>query len=308
MFNIFISARLKTLTKMALGAVSGLTLLVPTAPPAVAVARQVAVEKADSLSVSMGANRRVPQQPNSENSRQSRRRPTPPRRLPPNRVQPGGGLDIAVQSCDPASPPLTALVPRENPVYTASTHPTFLFYLPDPPETVDYAEFILLSADEKQQLYSARFVPVQAGVVSISLPAAATALDPEQPYHWYLNLHCQTTDAVPAVNGWIQRLVSEAASPTATPDPETPDPENLPLLWYDEIARLYSILLTQQPLTPAAPGELAQAQARSQWADRLAAIGLDALVDAPLAEPAVPQVSTSRAQPAGLSDRPSQGL
>ena len=83
------------------------------------------------------------------NSRRRIERPLPPRRLPPNRVQPGGGLDVAARACTTEGPALTALVPVENPVFTAQDHPTFLFYFPDAPETVSYSEFILLSAVEK---------------------------------------------------------------------------------------------------------------------------------------------------------------
>ncbi|MEL6158600.1 MAG: DUF928 domain-containing protein [Cyanobacteria bacterium J06627_32] len=211
-----------------------------------------------------------------------RSRPRPPRRLPPNRVQPGGGLDEAVQACDRTSSPLTALVPVSNPVYTASAHPTFLFHLPDSPEAVDYAEFILLSADEKEQIYATRFSFARAGIAYISVPAEARyALEPGQAYHWYLNLHCQTTEAVPSVNGWVQRV--EDTLPIAHSSPAQPsvaDPEGalLPERWYDAIAQTAAVLSTN-----ASAGNLASSsEAEADWQSWLSAVGLEHLIDVPI--------------------------
>ncbi|MEL6603436.1 MAG: DUF928 domain-containing protein [Cyanobacteria bacterium J06614_10] len=218
------------------------------------------------------------------------RRPRPPRRLPPNRVQPGGGLDEAVQACDRASSPLTALVPVSNPVYTASAHPTFLFHLPDSPEVVDYAEFILLSADEKEQIYSTRFSFARAGIVHLSVPSdAAYALEPGQAYHWYLNLHCETTDSVPSVNGWIQRVEDASPIATASPtQPSVPSPtqlsledaqgESLPERWYDAIAETAALLSTNAS-TSTLPSN---ADAQADWQSWLSAAGLAHLIDVPI--------------------------
>ncbi len=216
-------------------------------------------------------------------------RPRPPRRLPPNQVQPGGGLDAAARSCDPNSSALTALVPVENPVFTASAHPTFLFYLPDAPEQVAYAEFILLGADEKEEIYTAQFVPTQSGVVSISLPEQpAYALEADQAYHWYFNLHCKTAkvddESTPAVNGWVQRL-SDSESPDPLPYdlpeglpeglaenlPETAVPE----VWYDAIAQVAETLIANP--TP---------ENQQLWENWLSAVGLAEIADAPVVGPA----------------------
>ncbi len=209
-------------------------------------------------------------QARSQVRRQVRRRPRPPRRLPPNRVQPGGGLDVAAQSCDSSRQPLTALVPVENPVFTASAYPTFLFHLTDDPDQIERAEFMLLDADEKEQIYAMQFEPTQAGIVSISLPAeAAYALEPEQAYHWYLNIHCKRSTAVLSVDGWVQRL-GEAESIEAR------DESGLPVVWYDAIAQVATELAVSS-----------QATSQQEWAALLAAVGLESAAAAPIAGTAI---------------------
>ncbi|MEL6351097.1 MAG: DUF928 domain-containing protein [Cyanobacteria bacterium J06627_28] len=195
-------------------------------------------------------------------------RPRPPRRLPPNRVQPGGGLDEAVQACEYGNAPLTALVPLSNPVYTASAYPTFLFHFPDEPEAIAYAEFILLSADEKEQIYTTRFTPTQSGIIHLSIPTeAAYSLDVGGSYHWYLNLHCQTTVGIPSVNGWVQRIAAPEESSTMLTDTDLPE------IWYDAIARTAAALATDNTPDP---------QVRASWQNWLSAVGLDHIADLPL--------------------------
>jgi Domain of Unknown Function (DUF928) len=228
------------------------------------------------------------------------RRPRPPRRLPPNQVQPGGGLEAALQSCaspsnsSTPSPSLTALVPVENPVFTASAHPTFLFYLPDAPEQVEYAEFMLLSADEKEEIYATRFVPTSAGVVSLSLPEdSAYALEVDQAYHWYFNLHCKTAktheESTPAVNGWVQRVeAAESVEPADSVNEAGGVSEvSVPELWYDAIAQVAETLAAgPMPQNPTAQSQFSQSQ--RLWENWLSAVGLDEVVNAPVVGPVSP--------------------
>ena len=204
-------------------------------------------------------------------------RPRPPRRrrLPNNRVQPGGGLDVAIRSCTPDGEALTALVPAENPVFTMRDYPTFLFYLPDAPETVDYAEFILLSADEKTEVYSTQFSPVASGIVSVSIPAEVDkALVVGEAYHWYLNVHCQTTTGVPAVNGWVERVAEDGLENSVSESV-------LPDIWYDAIADTAQTLLAEQQSAQL------QEDAQTVWAQLLTAAELGELVNVPIVGPAM---------------------
>ena len=213
-----------------------------------------------------------------------RRRPRPPRTLPPNRVQPGGGLDVAAQSCDPQQLPLTAVVPKENPVLTASEYPTFLFYLSDDPEQINYAEFILLTSDEKEEIYSIQFEPTRAGLVSVSLPKEFQyGLDNNQVYRWYLNVHCaqteeeaqETSPSIPAVNGWIKR---------ADEDVNQLDEQGLPAVWYDAIAQLASNLANHSSASNPSGTETSpiatHEQNTQQWNNWLEAIGFSQMTQA----------------------------
>ena len=231
-----------------------------------------------------GGSRRSP-------TRRRVERPRPPRRLPPNRVQPGGGLDVSVSACTPDGPPLTALVPVENPVFTRRDRPTFLFYFPDAPEMVKHAEFILLSEDEKEVVFSAQFEPRASGIVSVSLPDTAKALVVGEAYHWYLNMHCETTDSVPSVNGWVQRVAEDEAAVAVS--------EGMPLAWYDAIARsvpqrgLSGQVMPEHAPEQSVPLSLHEQSASfpspcsMEWADLLTAAGLDELIDVPVLGPAI---------------------
>ncbi|MGD1863214.1 MAG: DUF928 domain-containing protein [Phormidesmis sp.] len=242
-------------------------------------------------------------------SRPRSNRPLPPPSPPPNRVQPGGGLDEFAQACDYEQPSLTALIPYQNPVYTALDRPTLLFHLPDRPADIDKVEFILLSADEKDKLYVAEFVPTRAGIVSIALPAGVPALEPGKVYRWYLNVYCQTITAIPSVDGWVHRVstdpasedllppnapASQAQSPERLADVGTSDVETgteLPEIWYDAIAQTADLLASsdraESPLV---------SQAEANWQSWLEAIGLGELIHVPFVGPVMPRLMTDGAE------------
>ena len=206
-----------------------------------------------------------------------RQLPRPPRRPPPNRIPPGGGLDDEAQACASDGIPLTALVPINNPVYTASAHPSFLFYLPDSPEVVDYVEFILLNADEKERIYRTRFNPSQPGFVSVSLPKDTHSLEVGENYHWYLNLHCQNIPDIPSVNGWVQRVERSEADegPAMILEDSNRTHAGIPKVWYDAIAQTATTLSTANP---------SRDQALENWQRWLSAIGLEQIAELPLDE------------------------
>jgi len=256
-----------------------LTLVLPMLAVLPAVAFEPLEALANEHSAGQSATKQTPQRRTPRRTRPRRRiqRPDPPRRLPPNQVQPGGGLDAAADACTPDGAPLTALVPVENPVLTMRDRPTFLFYLPDAPETVDYAEFILLSADEKLEIYATQFSPIASGIVSVSLSnEAALALEPGQAYHWYLNLHCQTAAGVPSVNGWVQRVATADVAESGVNSLSTDSA--LPEVWYDEIAAVAASLRQSPQLTTGESNW-------SRWHDLLSAAGLDELVGVPVLGP-----------------------
>lgn len=157
--------------------------------------------------------------------------PAPPTTPPPNRTRSGGSLGDEA-TCGALDKNLMALVPVENPVLTASEHPTFWFYVPYGAEQVEYGEFsILVGPAETTRLYQTRFtLPSTPGMVSISLPnSPAYALKPDTPYHWYFKLHCLDSPTTSLqVDGWVQRVA-------LTPERQRQIADSSPEVWYDAL-------------------------------------------------------------------------
>ncbi|MGB7417085.1 MAG: DUF928 domain-containing protein [Thermosynechococcaceae cyanobacterium] len=184
------------------------------------------------------------------------KRPAPPRRLPPNNSKPGGGLDPSAQSCGATQYPLTALIPTQNPVLTATPYPTFLVYVPDQPQDIKTATFSILSADSKQRLYQTTVPLTAPGIVKIQLPQTPqTALEQDKSYHWHFDLDCQPGRAAERlnVNGWVTRVAASDA-----------------LFWYDTLADLSQML-------QAEPGNV---EVRDRWLSLLKSVGLENLPQA----------------------------
>ena len=166
-------------------------------------------------------------------SQTTSKRPPPPRRIPPNKVKPGGGLDSSYQSCNNANESLTALVPVENPVLTTEAYPSFLFYIPDDAKVISHGEFSVFTANDKERIYQTAVNFEQTpGIVKITLPPSTqNALETEQMYHWYFKVYCNdvNTQKVLDVDGWVQRV-------PLTVDVESKVANSSPDIWYDAIA------------------------------------------------------------------------
>jgi hypothetical protein len=187
------------------------------------------------------------------------KRPVPPRRLPPNHSQPGGGLDPSAQSCGPSQHALTALIPTQNPVLTATPHPTFLVYVSDRPQDLQGARFSILSANAKRRIYQTHIPLDQApGIVKIQLPQnPETALEIGKAYQWHFDVDCQPGNMTQHlnVNGWVIRVAKPQAS------------SGQALIWYDTLADLSQRLQH----TPQ------DANARDRWSSLLESVGLENL-------------------------------
>ena len=211
--------------------------------------------------------------------RRSAQRPAPPKRIPPNKVKPGGGLDFSRSACTQQQESLIALVPVDNPVLTTRSNPSFLFYIPDPASAIARGEFSLFTADEKTRLYSTEVTLTQTpGVIKIDLPESAEdVLEAGVSYHWYFKIYCQESSPKPYVDvdGWIERV-------NLTPVRERQIQAASPKIWYDAIANVANNLI-------ATPGDAA---ARDRWLKLLQYIDREHLVNvnfssttAPLSEP-----------------------
>ena len=211
-------------------------------------------------------------QARSQENSTTNKRPAPPPRIPPNRVKPGGGLDFARQSCKKNSASLTALVPINNPVLTTQPYPSFLFYVPDAPSAINYGEFALFTADEKQRIY--RIIinfERTPGIIKIDIPPSEQyALEEATYYHWYFRVYCQDSSDVRQsldLDGWVKRI---PLTPTIKSKIEATSPD----IWYDAIAKVAENLI-------ASPQS---SLLRDRWSELLHYINLEHLADRPLVD------------------------
>jgi len=201
----------------------------------------------------------------------------PTKKTPPdNNVTPGGGLSSFQVSCSQEDLPVRALVPVKNPVYTALSQPSFLFYIPDQSSDLRLGEFVLWSRDAKERIAKVRFrLPKAApGIVRITLPeSAASKFKTGAFYHWYLKLDCaESEDHRPEmhVDGWIFKLDS-------TSEYEQGVEQSDKGIWYDTIAQTFQHILDNPE----------DAEAQAQWHSLLKSIDAETLSNTPLSGSAV---------------------
>ena len=202
----------------------------------------------------------------------SNKRPAPPRRIPHNKVKPGGGLDFSLQACSKDSKSLVALIPIENPVFTTQPFPSFLFYIPDKATSINHGEFWLLSADDKTSIYKTSVAfDNTPGIVKIDLPSDPQyALEEGKSYHWYFNIFCRDnfeTSVSLNIDGWVQRI---PLTPTRKEMIEAGSTE----VWYDSIVFIADNLINYPR----------SEEMQLLWLKLLQHINLEHLKEAPIIE------------------------
>jgi hypothetical protein len=197
---------------------------------------------------------------------------TPPDHGAPGRREGGGTRG----GCLAQQPSLTALMPTTNSGLTVTERPTFFWYVP---QTAAAAEFVLLDQANAEVYKTTVSVPVQAGVIGVSLPASTTALAVGKSYRWYFSLICDPLDRSADVftSGWVQRiqpsagLSQELASATAAEKPKIYAKYGI---WYEALAELVKLRHSQPQ----------NAALLNQWQTLLQSVGLERLADQPLLE------------------------
>lgn len=144
--------------------------------------------------------------------------------LPPEAGAPAGRpFGGASRGSDdlPICQSLTALVPSTREVgrngreytsvwaLTAAAHPTFWFYIPYAVTGDEPAEFVLFD-DRRRMIYRKQDIVLsnEPGIVGISLPETAPALEVGRMYRWNFQTRCG--GEVVFVEGWIQRAELDA--------------------------------------------------------------------------------------------------
>jgi hypothetical protein len=173
-------------------------------------------------------------------------------------------------------PPLTALVPPTKHGRTVSAHPTIFAYLP--PIGAEEVFFSLQDEEGNSHYYTILKVSPDGGVISITLPSTAPALEIGKNYLWYFAPVEPGGILKPdnyAVTGWIKRVEKTfneqelASSPVklATKYAEAG-------VWYD----------TLKVLAAAKRSEPNNKSFATEWHDLLKQVGLEKITSQPLIE------------------------
>jgi hypothetical protein len=200
-----------------------------------------------------------------------------------------GGISRSVR-CGLNGQPVevTALLPKTNEAElstkeeievekTVSAHPTFLIHVPQ--TSGKNAAFMMrkkISATEDEIVYEQNVaLPETPGIVSISLPADAAALEVDQLYNWTFQVVCDPTDREKdlTVEGAVQRIV---LNPDLVNQLKKAEPRDRPEIyanaeiWTDAVSTLADL----RKANPNDP------QLEQDWNDLLSSVGLDTVAQA----------------------------
>lgn len=196
---------------------------------------------------------------------------------PPGQGEPGstaGGASRPTQSTcvdSSSTAPFTVLAPRTYLGLTTQARPTFWIYLPTTrSKTLEFSVF----DRQRKGIYQTKVtIANKSGLVAITLPETAPALDLNQSYNWTVALVCnqkrRTEDWV--IGGWIQRqaptaqLQQRLSFATTTVDRAKLYAESQ--FWYDAIPLLI------QPNQPSSEASL------NLWSTMIQAAGLNRMAD-----------------------------
>ena len=194
--------------------------------------------------------------------------------------------------------PLTALVPTSNLGLTASSNPTFWFYVPYKPDDVLSGEFSLQDV-ENNEVYRTPFkLTGTPGIVSISLPDTKAPLEIGKRYRWYFKIYCpfqeSSAPSTPAfVQGWVQRVSLNDINPNLESQLKAGKTPLNRIALYAENGIWHESLTGLAELRRTSPRDVSL----DDWAELLRAVGLERLVQEPLTGPVKTNSLTERRVP-----------
>ena len=179
----------------------------------------------------------------------------------------GAASRTALGACSPQAYNLTALVPemqKNKPLgLTFAQYPTFWVFIPDLPEKIDSAEFVLQDKEDRDLYRTAVDLPATSGIIGIDLPNLPKhSLAIDKSYRWTFKILCdrQNPSYDVSVDGIVMRVAHN--------DNRYND-ENV---WYDILTDVASDRL-------AAPENI---QFRDEWAELMKQISLEELTQTKL--------------------------
>jgi hypothetical protein len=180
---------------------------------------------------------------------------------------------------------MTSLLPRTNLASlpkdkieiesTVAPRPTFFVHVSQ--TSGQKAEFMLVN-EKGEEVYKNNNITLSGspGIISISLPANAPALEVGKSYYWSLTAICDDDWAKnPAVDGWVKRIELNS---TLANQLNRAAPRDRPVIYAD--ASIWTDALTAlADLRKANPND---SQLRQDWEDLLKSVGLDTVAQATL--------------------------
>jgi hypothetical protein len=183
---------------------------------------------------------------------------------------------------------LTAIVPlTDGKVWglTTASHPTFWFYLPYPLTADTDVEFTVQDNSDNA-VYSTRFTApdTASGLMGITIPTTADALNVDQSYQWLLTIYCDPINpfASVSVSGTIQRATLSRTQQSRLASATPLEQANVYAaggIWYDA----FNALAILHPAAANQPPFIAS------WTDLLQQGNLESLVTQPLTTCCIPQ-------------------
>lgn len=170
---------------------------------------------------------------------------------------------------------IKALLPQSYFGTTISERPTILVYVPA--SSAQEAVFSLKDEAGNTQYQMTLPVSGQAGIMAVTLPADAPALEVSKNYQWFLalNVDGQLSPSTPYVDGWVQRIQPSAELATLlqqTDGLKRAEALGKAGVWYDCVATL-SAVRSAQPNSETF---------NKQWTDLLSSVGLKDIEKAPM--------------------------
>lgn len=164
---------------------------------------------------------------------------------------------------------LTSLLPESHYGRTLRSHPDIFVYVPD--TAADRAFFSVLDEAGNQHYQGYVTLPDSLpGVMRLTLPEDAAALERDRPYQWHVAL--VGTDNLrpdsPRVSGWIKRVGDdELTADTPTGSLALAERYAAAGIWYDTLSVLADLR--------AAEGEPENPEVGESWASLLEQVGLN---------------------------------
>jgi hypothetical protein len=189
----------------------------------------------------------------------------------------GGASRPAMIKCyhDSAySQPMKSLVPTSQQGLTISDHPTFWVYIP---QTEAASLYLAIKTLDDRGVYQTQFpLNHSGGIMAVTLPEEAPALQVGEIYTWSIALLCNSPQVdIPFVGGYVRRVDLSLTPESSTDLLQQAAAYGQAGVWYDTLTRLAELKQTQ-PNNPAVT---------ENWVSVLASVDLNEMVQQPFLQP-----------------------